>query len=295
MKVVVGASSFSQCSDKAINLLFDRGIEVVKNPYGRKLTVEETISLLQGADGLLAGLEQLNEEVFCKTPDLKAIARIGIGMDNIDTEAVQRRDIKLSNTPDAPTEAVAEMTIAALLAIGHKLFQCNNEMHDHVWKKRIGFSLKNLDVLLIGYGRIGKRVGELLNAFGSNVLIYDEYIADYNKDFEQKLLQADVISLHASGNNEIITPDIFKKVKKGTVLLNCARGALVNESALEEALDNGTISYYWGDVFWTEPYEGRLQDMENAILTPHVSTYNSYCRETMEIEAVNNLIRDLGI
>ena len=150
MKVAVGASSFSQSSEKAMRLLTDRGIEVVKNPYGRKMTVEETIRHLQGADGLLAGLELLNEEVLSKAPMLRAIARIGIGMDNVDKEAVKKRNIALSNTPDAPTEAVAEMTVAALLAIGHRLIPCNEEMHRHIWKKRIGFSLKNLNVLLIG-------------------------------------------------------------------------------------------------------------------------------------------------
>jgi D-3-phosphoglycerate dehydrogenase len=295
MKVAVGASSFSQSSDKALRLLEDKGIEVVKNPYGRKLTVEETIRHLQGAEGLLAGLELLNDEVLSKAPSLKAIARIGVGMDNVDMEAVKRRRIALSNTPDAPTEAVAEMTVAALLTIAHKLIQCNEEMHCHIWKKQIGFSLKNLNVLLIGYGRIGKRVEQMLNVFGSHVTAYDEYLAGYDTDFGQKLAQADVVSLHASGNKEILSPERFGQMKHGVVVLNSARGGLINEQALVDALENGTVSYFWGDVFWREPYEGKLQDMENAILTPHIATYNSYCREKMEMEAAENLLRDLGI
>ncbi|MCI8362984.1 hydroxyacid dehydrogenase [Lachnospiraceae bacterium WCA-9-b2] len=293
MKVAVGASSFSQSSDRALRLLTDKGIEVVKNPYGRKMTVDETIRHLQGADGLLAGLELLNEDVLSKAPTLKAIARIGIGMDNVDIEAVKRRKIALSNTPDAPTEAVAEMTMAALLAIGHKLIQCNDEMHRNIWKKHIGFSLKNLNVLLIGYGRIGKRVKCMLNVFGSNIKAYDEYLSGYDTDLEQKLAWADVISLHASGNKEVLTPERFGKMKNGVVILNSARGALLNEQALVEALESGRVSYFWGDVFWQEPYEGKLQNIENAILTPHIATYNSYCRETMEVEAVENLLYDL--
>lgn len=295
MKVAVGASSFSESSDKAIRLLLNKGIEVVKNPYGRKMNVEETIRHLQGADGLLAGLELLNEEVLSKAPTLKVIARIGVGMDNVDVEAVKRRNIALSNTPNAPTEAVAEMTVAALLAIGHKLFQCNDEMHRHIWKKRIGFSLKNLNVLLIGYGRIGKRVECMLHTFGSNVMVYDEYLSEFDMDFEKKLAWADVISLHASGNKEILSPEQFEKLKDGVVILNSARGALINEQALVEALERGAVSYFWGDVFWQEPYEGKLRNMENAILTPHIATYNSYCRETMEVEAVENLLRDLVV
>ena len=210
-------------------------------------------------------------------------------------EAVKRRRIALSNTPDAPTEAVAEMTVAALLTIAHKLIQCNEEMHCHIWKKQIGFSLKNLNVLLIGYGRIGKRVEQMLNVFGSHVTAYDEYLAGYDTDFGQKLAQADVVSLHASGNKEILSPERFGQMKHGVVVLNSARGGLINEQALVDALENGTVSYFWGDVFWREPYEGKLQDMENAILTPHIATYNSYCREKMEMEAAENLLRDLGI
>ena len=121
MRVAVGASSFAADSGKALQLLLDQGIEVVKNPYGRKMDLQETIRHLQGADALLAGLEPLNEEVFANTPQLKAIARIGIGMDNVDLEAAARHGIKVSNTPEGPTDAVAEMVLAALLAIGHRI------------------------------------------------------------------------------------------------------------------------------------------------------------------------------
>lgn len=296
MKVVVGASSFAANSEKAIRLLWEKGIEVVKNPYGRKLTVEETIAHLQGADGLLAGLETLDEEVLSKAPDLKAIARIGIGMDNVDQEAAKRHGIKVSNTPDAPTAAVAEMALAALLTIGHEIIPCDRDVHNHIWKKRIGFSLIGLNVLFVGYGRIGRRFADHLRALGSNISVYDPYQPQVSEpDLGEALAKADVVTLHASGKDEILTPETFSRMKKGIVILNCARGALVNEDALYENLKSGKVSHYWGDVFWQEPYEGRLLACENAILTPHISTYNSLCRESMETEAVRNLLEDLGL
>lgn len=295
MKVVVGASSFAGSSDKAINLLLDKGIEVVKNPFGRKLTVEETIEHLQGADGLLAGLELLNEEVLSKTPQLKAIARIGIGMDNVDMDACNKYDVKVSNTPDAPTAAVAEMALAALLTIGHEIVASNQDVHSKVWKKRIGFSLDGLNVLFIGYGRIGRRFAEHLKYFGSNILVYDPFLPEISvRDLKEALKNADVVTMHASGKEEILTVEMFECMRDGTVLLNCARGGLINESALYDALKSGKVSHYWGDVFWQEPYEGKLLECENAILTPHIATYNSLCRESMETEAVKNLLRDLG-
>ena len=106
--------------------------------------------------------------------------------------------------------------------------------------------------------------------------------------------KADVVTIHASGNTEIITPDKFDSMKDGVVIMNCSRGGLVNEDALYESLKNGKVSKFWGDVFWEEPYKGKLLECENAILTPHISTYNSLCRESMETEAVSNILRDLG-
>lgn len=296
MKVVIGASSFADKSDKAINLLLERGIEVVKNPYGRKMDENEIIDHLQGADGLLAGLEPLNDTVFKKAPTLRAIARIGIGMDNVDTEAAQKRDIKVSNTPDGPTQAVAEMTLAALLSIARGIIPANTKLHNGIWEKKIGFSLCGIKVLIIGYGRIGRRVAELLQNFGVQIIVYDEFSPENcTADLISCLKETDVITLHASGDTEILTKEMFSHMKKDVVILNSARGGLINEDALYNALCDGTVSGFWGDVFWKEPYDGRLCTLENAILTPHISTYSKQCRENMETDAVMNLLRDLGI
>ena len=295
MKVVVGASSFAGSSTKAIDLLLKQGIEVVKNPYGRKLSKEETIEHLKDADGLLAGLELLDEEVFSQSPKLKALARIGIGMDNVDTEAAKKYDIKVSNTPDAPTKAVAEMALAALLTIGHEIIPSNADVHNKIWKKRIGFSLYGLNVLFVGYGRIGQQFAQHLKMLGSNISIYDPFQPEISEpSLEEALKNADVITLHASGKEEIFNAELLDKVKESTVILNCARGNLINEDALYQHLKTGKISYYWGDVFWQEPYEGKLLECQNAILTPHIATYNSLCRESMETEAVMNILEDLG-
>lgn len=294
MKIAVGASSFAADSDQAVRLLREHGMEVVNNPYGRKLTQEETIRHLQGADGLLAGLEPLNETVFSQCPNLRAIARIGIGMDNIDLDAARRHGIKVSNTPEEPSDAVAEMTLAALLCIGHRMIAANTDMHQRIWKKQMGFSIAGCRVLVIGYGHIGRKTADLLRNMQADVMVYDKYQQEASScTLEEGLRSADVITLHACGTEEILTKELLEKAKDGVVLLNSARGTMVNEDALYHALKSGKVSWYWGDVFWEEPYTGKLTECENAVLTPHISTYTRSCRASMEMQAVKNLLEDL--
>lgn len=295
MKVVVGASSFSDSSDKAISLLLEKGIEVVKNPYKRRMTEEEIIRHLTGADGLLAGLEPLNENVFSQVPQLKAIARIGIGMDNVDIKAAEKYGIKVSNTPDGPTNAVAEMTLTVLLSILHNVVSANDDVHNGVWQKRIGRSISSMKILIIGYGHIGRAVAGLFENMGAQVLIYDKYnIESSTVTLEDGLAQADVISLHASGRDLILGREEIDKISDGAIILNSARGALVDEDALYDALQSDKISAFWGDALWQEPYNGKICQCDSAILTPHICTYTEECRESMEIQAVENILKDLG-
>ncbi|MBR4083459.1 MAG: hypothetical protein IKK33_04155 [Lachnospiraceae bacterium] len=295
MKVVVGASAFGDGDSMAMQLLIEKGIEVVKNPYGRKMTQEEIIEHLEGADGLLAGLEPLNEEVFEKCPHLKAIARIGIGMDNVDRVAAEKHNIKVSNTPEGPTNAVAEMTLTALLSICHNIIWASQDVHNGVWKKRLGHSISEFKIFIIGYGNIGRKTAQLFKDLGAEVMIYDKYNEGASTcSFEEGLRNADVISVHASGKDEIITPEMFEQMKDNVIILNSARGGLINEEALYKALKSGKVFAFWGDALWKEPYDGILKECENAILTPHICTYTKSCRETMELQAVENLLGDLG-
>jgi D-3-phosphoglycerate dehydrogenase len=293
MKIAVGASTFGTAGTQAKELLESRGYEVVKNPYGRKLTVPETIEHLQGAVGLLAGLEILGEEVFSACPKLRAVARIGVGTDNVDVKASKRFNVKTSNTPDAPAKAVAEMTAAALLSITRGVVPSNADMHNRVWKKSLGFSLQGAKILLIGYGRIAKALEQLLKPFGAEILINDPFF-DGSLTLGEALPQADVISLHASGKARIIGAEELAQVKNGAILLNSARGALTDENAVADALKSGRLGWYWGDVFGEEPYSGALCDLPNAVLTPHIASNTGLCRLNMELEASRNILRDLA-
>lgn len=305
MRVAIGPSSFGEASKEPIELLEKYGIEIVPNPFGRRLTEEEIIKHLEGIDGLIAGLEPLNKNVLNASRNtLKAIARVGIGMNNVDIPYAEALGIKVSNTPDGPTESVAEMTLTALLSLIRIVPQTNQKLHQGQWKKYIGRSLSGLNVGIIGYGRIGRRFRKYLEGFSCNVYIYDPYL-NQDVEFDEKdvrcstlneLLEvADVISFHAAGAEEIVGIGEIDKMKDGVVILNSARGELINEAALISGLDSGKISGVWLDAFWKEPYTGKLTQYDNVLLTPHVGTYTEQCRKSMEVAAVNNILRDLGV
>ena len=302
MRVAIGPSSFAEQDKTPLELLVSSHIEVIPNPYGRRLNLEETIKHLTDVDGLIAGLEPLGREVLESSPRLKVIARVGIGMDNIDLEAAAELGIKVSNTPEGPTDAVAEMCLTALLAVKRKLLAFNADLHEGTWKKRIGNGLRDCVVMLIGYGRIGQRFGEHLRYFGAKLLVCDQNITQAGLSRGERLVSldeglplADVVSLHADGSDVILGKTEFEKLKPGAILLNSARGVLVDEDALVGALENNAIAGAWLDVYREEPYNGPLVSFGQVMLTPHVSTYTVQCRRSMEESAVLNLLRDLDI
>ena len=302
MKIAIGPSSFASVNKTPLKVLKSKGLEVINNPYARKLTENEIIDHLQGVDGLIAGLEPLNSNVFQKSTDLKVIARVGIGMENVDMKSAEIHKIKVSNTPDGPTDAVAEMTLAAALSLSRNIVQVNRALHEKQWEKSIGMGLKNTNLLIVGYGRIGRKVAELFRIMGAQILVCDPFVTKNDLQSGEELLElkdglklADIITLHAGGDNPILTETEFKMMKKGTIVLNSARANLIDEGALIYALDSGNVSSAWLDVFWNEPYTGKLTDYEQVLLTPHMSTYSVQCRRDMEMAAVENLLRDLGI
>jgi len=302
LKVGITPSSFASSNPAPKIALEKAGIEVIDNPYKRRLSEDEAFDFLSDKDGLIAGLEPLTEKVMGNSKSLKAIARVGIGIENIDLDAARKLSIKVSNTPDGPTNAVAEMTVTAALMLSRKLLEANHELHAGRWTKIIGRGLTGQKVLFVGYGRIGQNAASLMRIFGAEILVCDPFIEKTQLTENEQLVllneglaQADIISLHANSRDIIIGPEQFDSVKNGAILLNSARGELVDEAALIQAIESGKIASAWFDAFWEEPYKGRLLEFDNIILSPHMGTYTEQCRLSMEMDAVNNLIRDLGI
>ena len=302
-RVAIGPSSFGDEDDSPLKMLAAAGVEVRANPFKRRLSETEIIAQLEAVDGLIAGLEPLNRQVLLSARrTLKAIARVGIGMDNIDRAAAEEFGIRVSNTPAEPARAVAEMTLTALLALGRELIPTNSALHAGEWRKSVGVGLAGAKLLVVGCGRIGRQVADLAHAFGAEILVADPYLQDddlkpgeLRVSLDEGIRQADAISLHADGTDLLLGPEQFRDMKDGAILLNSARAQLVDESAMIEALETGKLRGAWFDVFWQEPYEGGLLAFEQVLLTPHIATYTRQCRLTMETVATQNLLRDLGL
>lgn len=294
-KVLIGPSAFGLQDQAPLKCLRDAGCEVVENPFKRRLTKEELLELLaDDVTSLIAGLETIDREVLEKT-NLKVISRCGAGIENIDLDAAIQLGIKVCYTPFGPTTAVAELTIAALLSLLRSVHIMNDDLHDGKWTKITGNQLEGKTVAVIGFGRIGRKVASLLKAFSVNIIAVDCNAQDRVEGvriclLKEALEEADIITLHVSGCDQIIGPDEFKYMKDGVFLLNSSRGGVINEESLIEGLESKKIAGAWLDTFKDEPYTGRLRDYSQMILTPHVGSYTVDGRRKMEMDTVNNLI-----
>lgn len=297
-RVLIGPSAFGVVDDAPIQRLRDAGFDVVRNPFGRKLSEQELLRLLPGVSGLIAGLEALGESVLERS-ELRVISRCGAGTSNVDLRAAQRLGIVVRNTPDAPTTAVAELTVAAMLALLRQLVPMNDALHGGRWARVAGAQLEGKAVVVVGLGRIGRRVAALLLAFGARVIAVDPGIDSVDPPVERATLAdalplADLVTLHASGDDVILGPPQLSMMKRGAFVLNCGRGGLLDELALCQALDSGHVAGAWVDAFRDEPYSGPLTRYAQVLLTPHVGSFTAECRRRMEMEAVDNLLDALA-
>jgi len=304
--VIATTSSFARESPEALELMENEGLKIILNPWGRKLKEEELSKLLKDHRpvGLLAGTEPITREVLDAAKDhLRIISRVGVGWDNVDREAARQMGIRVSRTSGVLTQAVAELTIGLILSALRSISSNDRLIRQGKWHKTMGGLLSGKIVGIIGFGHIGQRVGELVTAFGAKVLYYDPQPMDapwaQAVTLPDLLSQAEIITIHASGRGKILGPDELKNIcKRGVLLVNTARGGLIDESALQECLKNGKVSFACLDVFEDEPYCGPLCSLENVILTPHVGSYAREARVLMERTAVENLLnglREVGV
>lgn len=299
--VAIGTASFGTASQDGLRMLREAGVAIRPNTLGRTLSEDEALALVRGADGWIAGAEPVTRRILAEVTTLRAVARVGTGLDTVDVEAARELGVAISRTPDAPTDAVAEMTLAGLLTLTRKIVPMQRAMAEGRWTRSLGASLRGATVLVVGYGRIGRRTAELLRAFGAEILVCDPNVpteslesGERSVSLEEGLAQCDVVTLHASGTTTLLDDATLAHVKPGALLLNSARGHLVDEEALERALASGRLAGAWLDVFRHEPYAGPLTRREGVITTPHAATFTHRCRLQMEIAAATNLLRDLA-
>lgn len=282
--------------------LKDNGIEVTLNTRGRKLTSAELAEDVKDADAIVAGTENITEEVIKNAPNLKLISRVGVGLDGVDFDLCRKYNIRVAYTPEAPTMAVAELCMAMMLDMGRKLSETNRDIRKGVWRRHMGMLLYGKTIGIIGMGRIGKSLAHLLKSFNVKILahdinpdiIYGRLNQITFTDKETLLKNSDVVSVNLplkKDTRDFITAKDIDMMMPHALLINTARGGIINEDDLYQAIVDKKIAGAAVDVYNTEPYKGNLLELDNVILTCHMGASTIDSRTDMELQAVEEAVR----
>ncbi len=302
MKAYVSTHPFSSTSSEPMELLKENNIDVTLNSYERKISTQELASDIGDSDVLIAGTEKITEDVLINAPNLKLISRVGVGLDGIDFELCAKYGVRVAYTPDAPSMAVAELCVGMILDLSRKITLTNNNLRKGIWSRHMGTLLYGRTVGIFGMGRIGKSLIHLLSSFNVQFLVNDinpdlSFGRLYNVEFVSKsevLEKSDIISVNLPLKKDtynFITFYEISKMKSNAILINTARGGVINERDLYNALKSNMIAGAGIDVFEDEPYDGEFICLENCVLTCHMGASTIDSRKEMETQAVEEVIR----
>jgi D-3-phosphoglycerate dehydrogenase len=304
-KILITTAPFSEQNKFPLEMMEANDVGYRLNPLNRKLTEDELIGMVADVGGIIAGTEPITAKVMENAPNLRHISRVGVGLDNVDLVAAEKRGIKVSYTPDAPAPAVAELTIGLMLSLLRNIHVANSAMHQGKWNRYFGRRIAEVTIGIIGVGRIGARVLRRTQGFGTPRLLVNDVLPnlDLNREFKLEWVskelifkQADLISLHVPltlKTKGLVGVKELSMMKPDALLINTSRGGVVDEKALYHALKEKKIAGAAIDVFEKEPYQGPLAELENCLLTSHMGSMSLDCRTRMEIEATEEAIRFL--
>jgi D-3-phosphoglycerate dehydrogenase len=276
--------------------------------YRASTTAEELLNLIANYEALIVrGQSRVTSDVIDAAPQLKVVGRAGVGVDNIDLEAAKKRGITVVNAPTSTTIAVAELAFALLLAVAREIPRADVSMKQGQWNKKEfeGVELGGKTLGIIGFGRIGIEVGRRAAAFGMNVIVYDPNVTEHelqHADAEPVSIQdlfawSDFISLHLPLNvqtRDLIGPMAFSQMKDGVRIVSTARGGIINESALLDALNSGKVAGVALDVFEKEPPGlTELVSHPRVIATPHIGAQTSEAQSRAAEDIANEVLAAL--
>ncbi len=265
-------------TEQGIQILKDAGFDVVVKTG---LSPDELVSIIPEYSGIIVrSATKVTRKVIEAAKNLKVIGRAGIGLDNIDLQAAQEKGIKVVNTPTATSISVAELALAMMFAAARSIPQASNSTKAGKWEKKKfkGFELYNKKLGIIGLGRIGTELAKRTRTLGMEIIAYDPYVktSEFARlvDLDILLKESDYISLHIPKTEEtthLINKSAFEKMKQGVVIINCARGGVVDEDALYDAIKSQKVRIACIDVYENEPArENKLFELDAVIATPHI-------------------------
>jgi phosphoglycerate dehydrogenase-like enzyme len=280
-KVAVCSRSFSR-NEILRKELLEEYQHVTFNDKGISLIGDKLEHFLKGQDKAIIALEPITDQLLCKLPELKVISKYGVGLNNLSKSDLIKHSIKLGWEGGVNKRAVAELTIGFMLSLMRDLSNHGTNLRNNIWEPKVGKDLSSQTVGIVGCGHIGKELVRLLQPFGCKILVNDilqdqEFYSDFSMEVVSKdelLSQSDIVSLHiplCDSTNYFISKDELSKMKKSAVLINCARGGLVNEEHLFESLKENRIAGAYFDVFDIEPCNNNnLLGLMNFHATPHL-------------------------
>lgn len=287
-------------------LLTDAGLTIRLEPKTGPRSPAELCEILGDAVAAIASTDPFDRTVFESSPNLRVIARTGVGIDTIDVAAATDNGVVIATTPGANEETVADHTLALMLSLVRRLDEHDRSVREHRWDRAGALTpgdMVGATVGLIGSGVIGRAVIRRVRAFGSRVIVCDPALTEADEGTElcsldELLVQADVVSIHVpllEGTRNLIGRRELSKMKPSSVLVNASRGHIVDETALVEALRAGSIAAAALDVFAEEPpFSSELLDLPNMLLTPHVGGLSLRAIDAMTQRATRSVLQVLS-
>jgi len=282
-RILVTPTSYAKNDPRLKTELEQQVGEVIYNPTGKPLPSTEVARLLPGVDGYIAGLDAIDRPALAAADRLKVIARYGVGVDSVDLEAAREKGIVVTNTPGANSVSVAELAIGLMLALARQLPEAIQASRLGKFPRLSGVALEGKTIGILGLGAIGKQLALRMAAFGCRVIAFDPYpdepFARQNRiellEQDQVIIQSDFLSLHLPllpETRRLVNRQFLARMKRGAYLINTARGEVVDEEALWEALQSGHLSGAALDALAIEPPDrsNPLLALPNVIITPHL-------------------------
>ena len=304
--VLIATRSFESTSPKPLEILHGAGCGLVTADMSLEMTEERLIDLLKGVAAAIVGGVPLTAHVLENASDLKVVSAHGVGVDHIDLDAAAGLGITIANCPGANAASVADLTFGLMIGIARKIPGVERQLRQGGWGRHHGSELFQRTLGIIGLGHIGSGVAKRALGFDMKVLAYDPYVPRVPKELPQLKLvslenvirRADFVSLHTPLNADtrnIIGPAQLAAMKPGAYLINTARGGLVDEQALFDALDTRKIAGAALDCFANEPPTGSpLLGLDNIVMTPHIGAHTQESIERMGVMAAQNVINVLN-
>lgn len=298
--VVVTSRSFSK-NTTLRNETLGRYKKVKFNDEGVKFNDETLVEFLRGAEKAIVALDSINDKVLSQLPDLKVISKYGVGLNNIDFDALKKNNVLLGWKGGVNKRAVAELTLAAILSMSRNLFHQNMELKEGIWNPLFGRNLSGKSVGIIGLGHIGKEVAKFIKMFGCDVFVND--IKDYRDycienglhsvDLKTLISSSNIITLHVpldQSTYHLLDESVFSALKQDVFIINTCRGGVVSEDALFDFLSAHPRAKAFFDVFEDEPADGnKLLTLDNFIASPHIGGTTEESVLAMGRSAIENL------